>query len=173
MAMSHVSVAYCPQCFMSHDTPMSHKSLYFSPPCPISLSPMSHIRNAHVTLSVLRVKGHTVGGWSVAGIIGRIPGRYLVPLSGYLLPRARPTSAYTTFIPGHFSCSFCMFGSGPDRRRAYPGPGPFFATAPSTQSLICGRRQPSPRRSIPGASHNVWKGGGGQPRGGGHSHGPS
>ena len=58
--MSRVSVAYFPNVTVEFKERACPMSLHFYPSCRMSLSPMSHVefKNAHVTLSILRVKGH-------------------------------------------------------------------------------------------------------------------
>ena len=77
IAMSHVSVAYFPQCHMSNlrnDYVPCH--YICKPQCCMSLTPchMSNIRNDHVALLILGVKGHifTVMLLVLIGIV-RVP----------------------------------------------------------------------------------------------------
>ena len=60
-AMSHVSVAYFPQCHMSNlrnDYVPCHYILKPHVPCHYAQCHMSNLRNDHVALSILGVKGH-------------------------------------------------------------------------------------------------------------------
>ena len=71
MAMSHVSVAYFPQCRVSNLRNEYVACHYiFSPhvACHYALCHMSNLRNAHVALSILGVKGHTGGAFGVTAL---------------------------------------------------------------------------------------------------------